>query len=70
MNLSKRIEKIERSNLNVYNDVFQELEYQIINSDGFVCGRIRPNFSEKNNWKYFDVNGVMLTKEQFDERSW
>ena len=69
MNLSKRIEKLERSNLNVDGDVFQELEYQIINSDGFVCGRIRPDFSEQNNWKYFDVNGVILTKEQFYERS-
>ena len=68
MNLSKRIEKLERSNLSVGNDVFHQLEYQIINSDGFVCGRIRPNFSEQNNWKYFDVDGAMLTKEQFGER--
>ena len=69
MNLSKRIEKLERSNLNVSNDEYQQLEYQIINSEGFGCGRIRPDFNEQNNWKYFDVNGVMVTKEQFYERS-
>ena len=69
MNLSKRIEKLERSNFSVGNDVFHQVEYQIFNSDGFVCGRIRPNFSEQNNWMYFDANGVMLTKEQFGERN-
>ena len=40
MNLSKRIEKLERSNLSVGKDVFQQLRYVIIDLNKTIVASI------------------------------
>ena len=69
MNLSKRIEKLERSNLSVGKDVFQQLRYVIIDLNKTIVASIlyeAIGVSSSKYQHYFNADDVEITVKEFN----